>query len=196
LDKATAVQKVREALGIEPVEQHDVAFFELNGVYLCHVSGADRSEESTLGFRHGGVNPDYFDWDRLIVKLKDQLELGRKAANVTAPEGEVTLTDFEYQPGGKWDCGVLNLKADTPLGPFTWEEVVPGPRHGDDHAELTVTLNGVELDLWKHGLELDFEPPNKEGKWADKFADSEGEVAEQLAAWFEANKSLLAVLVS
>lgn len=40
----------------------------------------------------------------------------------------VVLTSFDYEPGGKWDCGHLNLTADTPLGKFVWEETIPGPR--------------------------------------------------------------------
>jgi hypothetical protein len=111
-------------------------------------------------------------------------------------EKRTTLTNFEYQPGGKWHCGHLNLKADTSLGPFEFREVVPGPRHGPDSGEVTVTLNGVELDLWEHGFELDFEPPNKEGKRADEFANSKEEIEDQLEAWFEAYETLLAKLVS
>lgn len=96
----------------------------------------------------------------------------------------VKLTSFDYEPGSKWDCGHLNLKADTPLGPLTWDQRVPGPRHGEDHAELVVTLAGHVLDP-DHYDYVDLEPPNKEGKWARRFAENPQEVAEELSAWFE-----------
>ena len=110
--------------------------------------------------------------------------------------GEVKLTSFEYSPGDKWSCGSLKLTAVTPLGSFVWSEVVPGPRHGEDSAELVVTVDGVEVDLCGNGIELDFEPPGKPGKWADLFSESRDEVEETLQAWFEAVKVELEILVA
>jgi hypothetical protein len=108
---------------------------------------------------------------------------------------EVKLTSFEYSPGGKWSCGSLKLTATTPLGPLVWSEVVPGPRHDEDSAELVVTVDGVEVDLCDNGIELNFEPPGKPGKWADLFSASRDEVEETLQAWFEAVKVKLEALV-
>jgi hypothetical protein len=108
---------------------------------------------------------------------------------------KTNLTEFDYGPGGKWDCGHLNLTAETPLGQLVWKEVIPGPRHSEDSRELTVTLNGVELAVWDDDIPLDFEPPGKPGKWADQFAASESEVAETLEAWYEGNEELLRKLV-
>ncbi len=96
----------------------------------------------------------------------------------------VKLTTFYYAPGDKWSCGHLNLTAETPLGLFKWKEVVPGPRHGEDSAELTVTLAGKELNL-DHYDHLDFEPPRQDGKWATLFACSRDAVEATLQAWFE-----------
>lgn len=193
MDKSTAAQKVQEKLGIEPREANGLAIFELNGVYLCHISGNE--EYSSISFLHSGTNTDCFDFERLPGKLKKLLAIGYKAGSVNVPDGAVVLTDFDYKPGDKWECGILNLIADTPLGTFVWEEIIPGPRHGDDHAELTVRLNDVELDLWEHGLDLDFEPPNKEGRWAQEFAASKDQVEERLSAWFKTNARLLTALV-
>lgn len=102
----------------------------------------------------------------------------------------VKLTNFDYAPGGKWDCGHLNLTAETPLGTFEWKQVVPGPRHGEDHAELTATLAGHVLYL-EHYEYLDFEPPRQDGKWAKLFANSKDEVEETLQAWFDDAKPAL-----
>jgi hypothetical protein len=119
----------------------------------------------------------------------------------------VKITSFAYKPGDKWDCGYFNFTATTPLGEFTWKEVVPGPRHSEDYRELSVELNGVQLsekfgwneagDLVNVGplADLDFEAPGKPGKWADLFAKSKDDVEETFAAWFETNKDKLVELV-
>jgi len=98
---------------------------------------------------------------------------------------QLKLTVFDYTPGDKWSCGYLNLKAETPLGLFEWDETVPGPRHGEDNHELTVKLAGYEMDLECFPGYLDFEPPGKEGKWADAFANSRADVEQSLSDWFE-----------
>ena len=105
---------------------------------------------------------------------------------------KVTMIELTYAPGGKWDCGVLRFTADTELGTFTWDEVVPGPRHSEDSGSLVAKLNGAEITCDELD-DLDFEPPNKEGRWADKFAETAEEiVAEQLSAWLESCRAVLA----
>lgn len=75
--------------------------------------------------------------------------------------------------------------------------MVPGPRHGEDNREITVTLNGTEIDLFDGSVaELDFEPPGKEGKWAQKFADSQNEIAEQFWDWFYSEEKVLERIVA
>lgn len=98
---------------------------------------------------------------------------------------EVKVKNFEYEPGGKWSCAHLAFEAETPLGTFLWREVIPGPRHGEDHAELTFQLNGKDVDTWE--LETpNFEAPNKEGRWADQFREEGKELVEdQFRAWLE-----------
>ena len=101
----------------------------------------------------------------------------------------VTVTSFEYQPGGKWECAVLNFTAETPVGTVVWEEVVPGPRHGEDAASTTVTVGGKELHQCDSRgscvLDFpDFEAPNKEGRWAERFREEGLElVRERLEEW-------------
>ena len=112
----------------------------------------------------------------------------------------VKITSFAYAPGDKWDCGYFNFTATTPLGQFTWKEVVPGPRHSEDYRQLDLELNGVDLSeqfAWNEGplADLDFEAPGKPGKWADLFAKSKDDVEETFAAWFETNKNKLVELV-
>lgn len=100
---------------------------------------------------------------------------------------QVTIKNFKYAPGGKWECGILHFDAETPLGPVTWRETIPGPRHGSDSAKLEFKLNGKELS--DEVEPPDFEPPNKDGKRADKFRESgELEIAEELGAWLDAYK--------
>lgn len=105
---------------------------------------------------------------------------------------KVKLLTFNYAPGDEWSCGHLNLTAETPLGLFEWKQVVPGPRHGDDSAELTVTLAGHELEDCEG---LDFEPPNKEGKWSKLFKNSQDDVEKTLQAWYELSEPELRELV-
>ena len=100
------------------------------------------------------------------MALKGDLEMNKT---------DVVLTSFDYSPGDKWSCGHLNLEADTPLGALVWEEVVPGPRQGDDSAELRVTLGGK--DIPEDYIDLNFEPPGRPGKWADQF-DASGKKVE------------------
>ena len=207
MNKTETVQRLREAIGVEPREEDGAVFFELTGVYLCDVSGDEEYPKLNYATEFKPLTNDGGHLQRLLEKpesilkfLGKKLKFALKARNVTVPEGDVSLTKFEYRPGGKWECGVLNLEASTPLGPFVWEEVVPGPRHGDVSAELIVTLNGVKLDfdeLYEYGLEeLDFEPPGKPGKRADQFAGSRDVVAEDLTAWFRKAQRLLALVVS
>jgi hypothetical protein len=226
VNKTETVQRLREAIGVEPREKGGAVFFELDGVYLCDVSGDEDWPELNYATKFKPLVNDggplglesLLEKPESILKfllaessngarLRKKLEFALKAKiegalahrNVTVPDGDVSLTKFEYRPGGKWECGVLNLEASTPLGPFVWEEVVPGPRHGDVSAELIVTLNGVKLDfdeLYEYGLaELDFEPPRKPGKRADQFAGSRDVVAEDLTAWFRKAQRLLALVV-
>lgn len=105
--------------------------------------------------------------------------------------GKTNLTQFDYSPGDKWSCGYLNLKAKTPLGLFEWNEVVPGPRHSEESRELTVKLNGHEIDMETIPGYLNFEPPGKDGKWADLFAASRDDVQADLEAWFEDSEAAL-----
>lgn len=120
------------------------------------------------------------------MALKGDLEMNKT-------NDAVTLTSFDYSPGDKWSCGYLSLEADTPLGALVWEEVVPGPRHSDDSAELRVTLKGKEIPL--DYISLDFEPPGKPGKWADKFGASGDELEAELKSWFDSCRSTLATLI-
>ena len=97
-------------------------------------------------------------------------------------EETITISDFDYEPGGKWDCGHLNFTAATPFGDLEWEEVIPGPRHGEDSASVTVTLDGDDVsDLF---CDLDFEAPREEGRWADEFRADDG-VSDRLSAYLE-----------
>lgn len=97
-------------------------------------------------------------------------------------EGTITISDFDYEPGGKWDCGHLNFTAATPFGDLVWEEVIQGPRHGEDSASVTVTLDGDDVsDLF---CDLDFEAPREEGRWADEFREDDG-VSDRLSAYLE-----------
>jgi hypothetical protein len=192
VNKQEAIQKVQEILGFEPTVVGGNADFTLNGVWLASVNGPDDSPG--VNYRCGGVSVNHTDLDRLFSDhLGERVAFARRCGEVEVPEGSLTLTSFEYSPGGKWDCGSLRLEADTPLGKLVWDEVVPGPRHGEDHHELTVTLNGHEVN--DDFLDFpDFEPPGKDGKWADAFAESEAEVRALLACWYDENKRELAVL--
>jgi len=97
-------------------------------------------------------------------------------------ENKMTISDFDYEPGGKWDCGHLNFTATTPFGELEWEEVIPGPRHSGDSASVTVTLDGDDVsDLF---CDLDFEAPREEGRWADEFREDDG-VSDRLSAYLE-----------
>ena len=110
---------------------------------------------------------------------------------------KVELKELEYTPGGKWDCGVFNFKAETEFGLFEWDEVVPGPRHGEDSATLLVKLAGYEIDLGGPIYAgLDFEPPSSPGRWASQFSESAGDdVLELLGAWLEEHREALTALV-
>lgn len=106
----------------------------------------------------------------------------------------VEVTNFEYEPGGKWDCGTLWFDAQTPLDLFTWREVVPGPRHCEDDAELEFKLNGNEMSEYEPDATAcyrdfsfpNFEPPNKPGRDADNFNKNGTDlITEVFSAWLE-----------
>lgn len=195
MNQTEAAQKVSEILGLQPVLKDKILWFELNGIDLCHVSGPE--ESPTVCSKHSGTNPDYLDWDRFAKRMQKELQLAQKVGAVTVPEGSVVIEEFDYSPGGKWECGHLNIDATTPLGKLEWREIIPGPRHGDDSHDLTVTINGVEIDMYSGAVaELDFEPPGKEGRWSEQFAESEDEVACTLDDWYQCHAAILAVLVS
>jgi len=197
MTKTEVVEKIRQVIGVEPrpEDKYGIIDFELNGVFLVNVSGD--ADYVNINFYDGAsCVADNFDFAILPESIEENLALARKAGTFTVPEGAVSLTGFDYYPGGKWHCGRLSLEADTPLGPLVWEEVIPGPRHGEDSHELQVTLNGKEIDLYEHDLHHDFEPPNKEGKWADKFAASRDELEEDLKGWFDFHRLVLAALIN
>ena len=106
------------------------------------------------------------------------------------------LEELLQKPDYVEDCGHLRLEATTPIGKLVWNEIVPGPRHGEDSRELTVTLNEVEIDLCDNNIELDFEPPCKQGKWSELFADSGQEVGKQLEDWFTSHEETLRSLTN
>ena len=60
---------------------------------------------------------------------------------------DIKVKDINWTPGGKWECGEFTFTADTPIGEIRYEEIIPGPRHSEDHAEQHVWLNGEEVDL-------------------------------------------------
>ena len=113
---------------------------------------------------------------------------------------EVTITEFEYVPGDKWSNATLNFTAKTPLGTVRWEETIPGPGSGEDHAERRMTINEVEIDDDEPNKVDDavfefpnFEAPNREGRYADAFrADGQTEVADLLGAWLDGWKDEIA----
>jgi hypothetical protein len=112
---------------------------------------------------------------------------------------QLRLTDegVTYYPGDKWSCGLLDFEFETPLGLLTYVEKIPGPRHGEDSGELTMTLDGVDLCGWWDGGEVrpypDFEAPGKPGRWAEQFeAGVVEEVKSKVEAWFGEFKGELA----
>lgn len=107
----------------------------------------------------------------------------------------VVTKDVQYSPGGTWDCGNLSFKAETPLGLFTFEETIPGPRHSEDSSQVFATLAGVDLLDWEMEGHLlpDWEAPGTPGRWAEEFAGKvEQEVRDKMQSWFEYNQASLA----
>lgn len=196
MTKAEVVERIRQVIAVEPRREnkYGIVDFELNGVFLISVSGD--TDYVNISFNNAGCGAENFDFERLTESLKEKLARARKAGTFTVPEGAVSLTGFDYYPGRKSDSGHLSLEADTPLGLLVWEEVIPGPWDGEDSHELQFTLNGKEVDLYKHDLYHDFEPPNKKGKWADKFAASRDELEKELNDWFDFHRLVLAALVN
>ncbi len=145
---------------------------------------------------------DHLDQDgdqKRMMTDAEELEWAT-ARNTPTPEstGPITIRNFEYEPGGKWECGILNFDADTPIGVISWREIIPGPRHGEDAAELDMKLNGNDVDIYEPGTTTcyqdfdypDFEPPNNAGKRAKKFkTEGKAEIAEILEKWIEENKN-------
>lgn len=117
---------------------------------------------------------------KTVADTKPQIK-----SKTTAP---VTVRNFEYAPGGKWECGVLNFDAYTSIGIISWRETIPGPRHSPDSAEVIVRLNGKKIDT--NEIEPpDLEPPNKEGKRAAAFRkEGQTEIAAALKSWVETHK--------
>ena len=203
MTKTEVVEKIRQVISVEPrVDEDDRDIFcDLNGLLFFCVSGSEN--DFKVVYNDGGdgcLEPlddvENLSFETLPESVVENLALARKAGTFTVPAGAVSLEGFDYFPGGKWDCGRLSLEADTPLGPLVWEEVIPGPRHSEDSHELQVTLNGKEIDMFKHDLHHDFEPPNKAGKWADKFATSRDELEEDLKDWFDFHRLVLAALIN
>jgi len=196
MTKAEVVERIRQVIAVEPRREnkYGIVDFELNGVFLISVSGD--TDYVSINFNDGGCGAENFDFERLTESLKEKLALARKAGTFTVPEAAVSLTGFDYYPGRKSDSGHFSLEADTPLGLLVWKEVIPGPWDGEDSHELQVTLNGKEVDLYKHDLHHDFEPPNKQGKWAEKFAASRDELEKELNDWFDSHRLVLAALAN
>jgi hypothetical protein len=55
------------------------------------------------------------------------------------------ITKCEWEPSGKWDCGVLEFTVETDRGTLEVVDTVGGPQHGPDTGDLTVKLNGKEI---------------------------------------------------
>ena len=101
------------------------------------------------------------------------------------------IKDFQYEPGDKWNLGWLKFKARTSHGVLAWSEEIPGPRHGPDSATVTVSLDGK--DVSELFYDLDFEAPNKAGRWAEEFRKN-SQIEERLSAYLEEIKRDLTAL--
>jgi hypothetical protein len=194
-----AIDKVKELLGLDPSGIEDnIATYRHKGEWLFNINyspATDMWTASTTINRHGRcTNVDYLDWPGLVKYVQGKLDFLNRPATVP-DEVIVELVDsVVYEPGGKWDCGILQFTLNTNLGRIEWDEVIPGPRHGDDSAETTLKIDGQVIDCDELELDLpDFEAPGKPGRWADEFASSaDAEIPETMRAWLEANKQVLA----
>jgi hypothetical protein len=109
----------------------------------------------------------------------------------------VTDEGVTYYPGDKWSCGLLDFEFETPLGLLTYNEEIPGPSHGQDSGETTITLDGVDLDSFLQDEDPypfpEFDAPGKPGRWANEFeAGAVEEVKTKIEAWFEEYRGRLA----
>jgi len=192
-----AVAKIEQVLGITPDHyDNDEAVYTINDVFIGTARGAGEHTYAAFRFNNRFHRIDTLhDWhDRYRTRLDDLIKLARRDIDVPA-KIDIELFDVvDYHPGGKWDCGHFEFSADTTIGTVSWDEVIPGPRHGEDNHELTIKLNGVELDTELLSLEPlpDFDPPGKPGKWADKFkATIDEDGPELLRDWLDANAAVL-----